>query len=115
MEEALHLLRFGEEYRVGQADRRSTESLTTTRTARGHTRSTKCTSRATTASSREASDTPSLRWYARLTCENLVDLAGSERLSSANDCEDTDKETKYINKSLFYLTKVIQLLSVGSQ
>jgi len=51
----------------------------------------------------------------RLTDENLVDLAGSERLSFNTDCEDTDKETKFINKSLFYLTKVIQLLSVDNQ
>lgn len=44
----------------------------------------------------------------------MVDLAGSERLSYSNECEDNDKETKFINKSLFYLTKVIYLLSVGN-
>jgi hypothetical protein len=44
-----------------------------------------------------------------------VDLAGSERLGASFDQEDTEKETKFINKSLFYLTKVIQLLASGNQ
>lgn len=84
-------------------------------TAHGRTQSIKYTSRASTVSSRAASATPSALWYLTLTDENLVDLAGSERLSFTGDCEDTDKETKFINKSLFYLTKVIQLLSVDNQ
>ena len=41
-------------------------------------------------------------------------MAGSERLSISSDTEETEKETKFINKSLFYLTKVIQLLSLGN-
>ena len=45
----------------------------------------------------------------------MVDLAGSERLSQFLESEASEKETKFINKSLFYLTKVIQLLSVGNQ
>ena len=46
--------------------------------------------------------------------QNLVDLAGSERLSFG-ESDDVDKETKFINKSLFYLTKVIHLLAAGNQ
>lgn len=45
---------------------------------------------------------------------NLIDLAGSERMDDCNNLK-IQKEGKTINKSLFYLTRVINLLGSNSK
>jgi hypothetical protein len=115
MDEALHLLNFGEEFRVSSSyfeKYRVTDY--NSHSSRSHTIY-KVYVEASTSTAKGGKKTTFSCLVAKTLFKNLVDLAGSERLSVNLDSEENDKETKFINKSLFYLTKVIFMLSTGNQ